>query len=84
MISSLILGNIVRVRIVYPDGTRIQRNFFETDAIGLIFDLVELDAYDNNMELEPFQLVLSSPKCVFDQVGAISSYDLGTKKTVIK
>ena len=40
-------GDIIRVRIVYPDGTKLQRNFLRSDDVGLLLDLVTLDIFDH-------------------------------------
>ena len=62
------VGDIVRLRVVYPDGTKLQRNFLETDDLSLLLDLVELDMYDNGMDEKPFELCMSIPRLVLNEV----------------
>ena len=61
-------GDIVRIRIIYPNGTKLQRNFLVTDAIGLLYELVELDIYDHAMNIERFQLCSTVSKDCIESV----------------
>lgn len=61
-------GQIVRVRIVYPNGTKLQRNFLPSDSVALLFDMVELDSYDHSMGIQDFQLCMTMPRLDIDAV----------------
>ena len=62
------LGDLVRVRVVYPNGTKIQRNFLSSDKLGLLLDLVVLDMYDNKMEQKLDELCLTVPRVNVNEV----------------
>lgn len=65
MFSCYIGGDIVHIRVVYPNGTRLQRNFLSTDSVSLLYELVELDIYDNAMDIASFQLCTTvSNQCI--------------------
>ena len=34
-------GEMLRIRVVYPDGTKLQRNFLPSDKVALLLNLVE-------------------------------------------
>ena len=53
---------MIRIRVVYPDGTKLQRNFLPSDPISLLYELVELDIYDHSMAIDDFQLVTTVSK----------------------
>ena len=63
-----ILGDLVRVRVVYPNGTKIQRNFLSSDKLGLLLDLVALDMYDNKIEQKLDELCLTVPRVNVNEV----------------
>lgn len=62
-------GDIVRVRIVYPDGTKLQRNFLRSDDVGLLLDLVALDIFDHQLSYKLNELCMTIPKVSIDEVG---------------
>ena len=64
----IILGDLIRVRVVYPNGTKIQRNFLLSDKLGLLLDLVTLDMYDNKMEQKLDELCLTVPRVNVNEV----------------
>ena len=71
------LGDLVRVRVVYPNGTKIQRNFLSSDKLGLLLDLVILDMYDNKMEQKLDELCLTVPRININEVAGESIVLLG-------
>ena len=62
-------GDIVRVRIVYPDGMKLQRNFLRSDDVGLLLDLVALDIFDHQLSYKLSELCMTIPKVSIDEVG---------------
>lgn len=62
-------GDIIRVRIVYPDGTKLQRNFLRSDDVGLLLDLVTLDIFDHQLTYKLSELCMTVPKVSVDEVG---------------
>ncbi|KAK8798290.1 hypothetical protein WA588_003375, partial [Blastocystis sp. NMH] len=60
-------GDIVRVRIVYPDGTKLQRNFLRSDDVGLLLDLVALDIFDHQLSYKLSELCMTIPKVSIDE-----------------
>lgn len=61
-------GAILRIRVVYPDGTKLQRNFMMSDKVGLLLDMVELDMFDHQMDVDAFQLYVTVPALCLDDV----------------
>ena len=59
-------GAILRIRVVYPDGTKLQRNFMMSDKVGLLLDMVELDMFDHQMDVDAFQLYVTVPALCLD------------------
>ena len=64
-------GELVRLRVVYPDGTKLQRNFLLSDDVGFLLDLVELDMYDNHMENELSELYMTMPRITVNEVDCL-------------
>lgn len=62
-------GEIVRLRIVYPDGTKLQRNFLASDRFGFVLDLIDLDVFDHNLGFPEFRLCMTIPRKELDRVG---------------
>ena len=62
-------GDIVRLRIVYPDGTKLQRSFLASDRFGFVLDLIDLDIFDHNLGFPEFRLCMTMPRKELDRVG---------------
>lgn len=62
-------GEIVRLRIVYPDGTKLQRSFLASDRFGFVLDLIDLDIFDHNLGFPEFRLCMTMPRKELDRVG---------------
>ncbi|KNB42970.1 FAS-associated factor like [Blastocystis sp. subtype 4] len=68
-------GELVRLRVVYPDGTKLQRNFLLSDDVGFLLDLVELDMYDNHMENELSELYMTMPRITVNENSRGKSFE---------
>ena len=68
-------GEIVRLRIVYPDGTKLQRNFLASDRFGFVLDLIDLDVFDHDLGFPEFRLCMTMPRKELDRVGASERAD---------
>ena len=62
-------GEIVRIRVIYPNGTKLQRNFLSRDLVSLLYQLVELDIIDHGMNIPSFQLCATASKDCIESVG---------------
>lgn len=62
-------GEMLRIRVVYPDGTKLQRNFLPSDKVALLLNLVELDMFDHQMDIDAFELYVAIPKLCLNDVG---------------
>ncbi|KAM7457319.1 hypothetical protein BLSTO_01921 [Blastocystis sp. subtype 1] len=62
-------GEMLRIRVVYPDGTKLQRNFLPSDKVALLLNLVELDMFDHQMGIDAFELYVAIPKLCLNDVG---------------
>lgn len=66
--NSSIGGDIVRIRVIYPNGTKLQRNFLPSDPVSLLYKLVELDIFENSMGIDSFQLCATMSKDCIESV----------------
>ena len=61
----------MRIRVIYPNGTKLQRNFLSSDLVSLLYKLIELDIYDNRMNINSFQLCATASKECIESVGIL-------------
>ena len=65
-------GDIVRIRVIYPSGTKLQRNFLSHDSVSLLYQLVELDMFDHGMGIPSFHLCAQASKESIESVCIVS------------
>jgi len=59
-------GNIARLRIMFPSGTRTERRFLTSDTIEVIQAFVILHMHEKEIPITHFQLEMNYPKKVLD------------------
>jgi len=71
-------GNVARLRIMFPSGTRTERRFYITDTIEVIKAFVILHMHEKDIPITNFQLEMNYPKKVLnDESATIEQSGLG-------